>query len=257
MSGALPKGPEPEGSGKSGEESPEGMPQRGGRTAGDGRKCDATVDAKGNSDRARYIDGANRADGAEELAVETKDVIGWTVTGGLGLISLYLNWCTRRDAIRRKSEEADLKWSIRFAHRDDHPPFRLMELVYRDPIDAPVIVHTIKAKRPNGARLAKYNYAKDYNGRWGKDEPPMLDVGQSIAVDRELTGYVIGHGQTDRASLIFYLAFPSRPAFARSEKSAASITLTFSDISRTRRMRTLKITTPPIHWATTSADSAT
>lgn len=189
-------------------------------------------------------------------ALEIRDWISVAALMFSGL-GLYLNWNTRRDIAKRQQKESDRAWSIERANYADELPFLMMRLEYREPHINPLVLESVKVLKPKGARLANYNNNRDYTGEVRDGEPSIIDVGAIIDVGRSMTGEIPGRGRAERSYFDFYLALPSRPHRFRRGQSKSVIKLTVSDMSRSRRTRTIAVTTPPMSWADTSNSSAT
>lgn len=203
---------------------------------------------------ARPTIGSAKTDGAQKLTIETKDLVGWGITGSLGLLSLVLNWQTRRDTKRRAAQEDDAMWSLRRTRDYVAEDRFLFALTLRDPDQNRFRVNRLTLLRPRGGKISLASYETEADGQ-RRNVPvafaPAVMVEGDLRPDRVLRG---GHAyNSDSATLLFFV---SPPAGRRSETSRLVVAIDSETISSSASRVRKKIHSEPIDWSTSADASA-
>lgn len=192
-----------------------------------------------------YIDRLrDRADGAENLSIEIRDLITWGIgitTAFFAGASLFLQVMRDRRERRRAQAEDDRLWRIDRDESADFERWAGLTLIYRDPRERPVTIEKIRVSRPRGARVGELVIGQDRYGNPSADAEIAAE-GVEIRVGRTPSGYIPGRGPADYATYDFHVRLPE----SARDRTRAEISVTISDKSRTRRSRMICITTDEI-----------
>lgn len=183
------------------------------------------------------------------MAIETKDILGWLITGSLGGVGLILNLLTRRDAKRKAKREKESIWSLRLSNSPTTPGDACFALCLEDAAEQRLRLIKIDSLRPRGVEIADVKYETDGAGRYFT-QPATFTT--QIKIDRDLTGDVT-HGmaglrQEAQATILFFARVPrrkNRPA----ARERLVVKLQLEAISARGERQTIRVRSEPIAWS--------
>lgn len=183
------------------------------------------------------------------MAIETKDILGWLITGSLGGAGLILNLLTRRDAKKKAKREEEAIWSLRLSNSPTAPGDACFALCLEDAAEQRRRLIKIDAVSPRGVEIAEVRYETNGAGRYFT-LPATFTT--RIKIDRDLTGDV-SHGmaglrQELQATTLFFARVPrkkKRPA----AKERLVVKLQLEAISAWGEGQIIRVRSEPIDWA--------
>lgn len=191
------------------------------------------------------------------MAVETKDILGWFITGGLGAAGLLLNILSRRDAARKSKRDAEAVWSLHLhSGATQGATGQMFRLSLADLASNRYRLSSVKVIEPKGAKISHLN-----NGRHDVNAGEIPDsYTDSLVFDRDLEPGLRINPQTmsvSRSSIsgvVFFADWPS--ATERKKWSRLVVVISVNEISSSRRESRLTIRSQPIDWTVRAAPNA-
>ena len=199
------------------------------------------------------------------MPIETKDLVGWAVTGTVSTASLLISWLNRRDAMRRAKATADQIWQLHASRRENISTAILMNIVLDEPSENRFTLNTITVIKPCFVRVALARVDVNQDGVGFMQVTG--DFKRTIIVDRDLKRPFTSGFDTpapDEARLYFFATtkpsilsriVPS--AILRKKRLSLVISAKVSEISASRRSSRIKMTSDPIDWTVRSTAKVT
>lgn len=195
------------------------------------------------------------------MTIETKDLLGWLITGGLGAAGLVLNLLTRRDARRKAQRDAEAIWSLDPARgQAREAQGQLFALKLRDPTSNRFRLSEIRVVEPPGARIA-HVATLQAGGRADVNAGPVPGgYVETLTFNRDVRGGLsIGSdgqlkGSTQAGTVRFFADWPS--AIARKNVSRLVVVVSVEEISPSRRESCLTVKSQAIEWTIKAPASA-
>ncbi len=183
------------------------------------------------------------------MPIDDKDLITWSIGATAALfagVGVFLQVRRERRERRLRLEEEDRLWSIDRLEGYDRDDWIAFQLIFRDPHAQPIRLESLKVLRPRGAVLADLEIDTDFTNGERIERTVVTARGKTLKVARDLSGYIPGRGPQATAHWIFHIDEASLKRSAWRGVATARIAATVSDRSRTRRKRTICITTDEI-----------
>ncbi|WP_143074625.1 hypothetical protein [Methylobacterium sp. ap11] len=187
------------------------------------------------------------------MPIELKDIVGWGVTGGLGLVSLWLNIQTRRDAKRTSRKQKERIWSL---HQEDTVVPEAEGVLLRIHLEEPNMnrfrLISIKVQLPKRALVSEFENVFGHDGRYIGAKPiywkNMIEPNIELKQDRR---YAV-----DRATHLFFVK-PASIKRLRNPTDRVRISIKLEEVSSSRSITRLNVTSEPIAWPSIQTTSVT
>lgn len=166
-------------------------------------------------------------------------------------------WLVYRHGVRQTAKAASANWSIAVVPHMHVEGFLWAEIRLEHPSENRFHLIALTAKRPMGLLLTGW---ANEGGADPKYVPKPATPVNTLAMSRNLDAYrTYGAYSTvyDYSKLSFLIKMPSRPWYARSERTRAEIIAIVEEISSERRLSRIAIRTPPIEWTASKNASTT
>ncbi|WP_131803817.1 hypothetical protein [Methylorubrum salsuginis] len=202
-----------------------------------------------------YIGVCETTDGAV-MAVETKDLIGWAVTGGIGLWSLYLNWRTRRDTKKREKRQADAVWKLRRSKDPVTEGGLTFLLTLKEPKENAFRMLSMQVLKPRGSLIApaKGNWdGGKFIGYSPKDYAKKWIVDADIKPDTRLRSG--GPYTANESTFRFFVSETASWWLRRMKRRRLVVAVEVESISSSAEVMRLKIRSEEIDWTASATDS--